>query len=258
MASPRSLQGKMLDFEMAERVVLAAEAKAFAEASAKRQQRADPEQPTTPSPASDPAVVSPPNADAVDGADAANKLPLLATALKLDEVVSALVDAIASDAKLLRHQVVDRSGGTSFVVRSAVDCVLLLLLHDADARRLVQSDADAQKCALFVLLMTVMERIEDAFIGLKSCPSPTPQGSILYAIHRIAESVGKQKFRDSSESAAFVKAARTAHRITSQSPPNAELASVVLELRRVVAASMIVEILCSGALLQSCKLFARL
>ena len=186
-------------------------------------------------------------------------MPLLARSLDEEELVSGVVLAANSNV-VLTNGVLERFGGPAFVLRSAVDCVRLLLLHDRGARRLVappvSSPSDVHRCALFVLLNVVIERLDDAFVGRK--PSQTRPVELVLSLGDLTEKLGKTTFRTASPAATeLLRAARSTHRVASRSPPDAALTEMVQDAQHIVASSRTVDVVANGALLQSSALFAK-
>lgn len=249
-----------------ERVLLAAEALAALDrVAAKRPRLQSPMgvvAPRTPSTASEAAAAvaasGPAPSPVADDADAA--LPLIASALDEDELVTAIVNAANSNV-VLTNGVLECCGGPVFVLRSAVDCVRLLLLHEGEARKLLApppcSPSEVHKCALFVLLGVVIERLDDAFVGRREALRTRP-AELALSLKDMTEKLAKTTFRIASPIATeLIESSRSAHRVASRTPPDADLGAIVVDAQRVVASSRTVEIVAHGALLQSSTLFAK-
>lgn len=192
--------------------------------------------------------------------------PRLANALEFPGVYELLVGAC----KLVLDETVFKFfGGVSFVSRSSLDCVRIMLLHDEAIISLLADSTfvttEAASCGFFAVLACVGVNLSKAFVS-RPHPNDIDTNSVrdlTRATSLMASLIGKQTQhpqKNADEAAALeelVKAARAAHRITARNELPADVEAVFKRCHGAVANSQILNIVATGAILTSSKLFGQ-
>ena len=197
-----------------------------------------------------PATVCPPNSPVA---------PPRVNVLEFEHFHTPILNACI-ERNVLPKDVFRYSGGPTFVARSSIDALRLMLAYESNLCVYDEPNPDLAKTAFFALLVCTCLSLSKAFLPSSSSVVFDAE-SIAKAIVALTAQLGRAsvatqtgRLAGSTEFEAMVMAARVAHRIATRADPNTK--AFFQRVQRSVMSSRVGLVFTRGAVLESSRLFA--